>query len=281
MPPGDLYVLVHVRLAPDLRPQGRQPDPDRAGHVPRGGARRRDRDADAVGAAGPSRSRPGTPNGRTFRVRGKGVPKRDGSTGDLLVTVEVQVPKALSDAGPAGVGLLRRGRGRVRPALQAVRRRAEDRPCRRASCPHRIDRDAPVFVDIGGRPAGRNAPADAARLRPDGTGRRPAGPPGEAGATPPSDIARLRQIQRLSQDEGINLEGIRRILRMQDEIDELRGHARRGVGAAGRRPRRPAGLPLLHRRSGGQCASGGRPTACAPGADRPTQLVSRKGPRQK
>src|ERR687897_2720000 len=36
------------------------------------------------------------------------------------------------------------------------------------------------------------------------------------------DIARLRLIQRLSQDEGINLEGIRRILHMQDEIDDLR-----------------------------------------------------------
>lgn len=39
----------------------------------------------------------GTPNGRTFRVRGKGVHKPDGSTGDLLVTVEVQVPNAIND----------------------------------------------------------------------------------------------------------------------------------------------------------------------------------------
>lgn len=40
---------------------------------------------------------PGTPNGRTFRVRGRGVHKTDGSTGDLLVTVEVQVPNQLND----------------------------------------------------------------------------------------------------------------------------------------------------------------------------------------
>ncbi len=39
----------------------------------------------------------GTPNGRTFRVRGKGVSKRDGGKGDLLVTVEVVVPKTLND----------------------------------------------------------------------------------------------------------------------------------------------------------------------------------------
>lgn len=36
------------------------------------------------------------------------------------------------------------------------------------------------------------------------------------------DIARLRLVQRLSQDEGINLEGIRRILEMQNELDDLR-----------------------------------------------------------
>ena len=34
----------------------------------------------------------GTPSGRTLRARGKGVQRRDGHAGDLLVTVEVQVP---------------------------------------------------------------------------------------------------------------------------------------------------------------------------------------------
>jgi molecular chaperone DnaJ len=44
---------------------------------------------------------PGTPNGRTFRVRGRGVVRRDGQNagqrGDLLVTVEVHVPAVLDD----------------------------------------------------------------------------------------------------------------------------------------------------------------------------------------
>jgi len=38
---------------------------------------------------------PGTPSGRTLRVRGRGVAKK-GKTGDLLVTVEVAVPQKLS-----------------------------------------------------------------------------------------------------------------------------------------------------------------------------------------
>ncbi|HVQ90062.1 MAG TPA: DnaJ C-terminal domain-containing protein, partial [Mycobacteriales bacterium] len=39
---------------------------------------------------------PGTTSGRTFRVRGKGTPKRGGGAGDLLITVDVTVPAALS-----------------------------------------------------------------------------------------------------------------------------------------------------------------------------------------
>jgi molecular chaperone DnaJ len=39
-----------------------------------------------------------TQNGRTFRVRGKGAPKRAGGNGDLLATVEVAVPQRLSDS---------------------------------------------------------------------------------------------------------------------------------------------------------------------------------------
>src|SRR5213078_1000147 len=37
----------------------------------------------------------GTANGKTFRVRGKGVPRRSGGAGDLLVTVDGAVPKSL------------------------------------------------------------------------------------------------------------------------------------------------------------------------------------------
>ncbi|HLN78375.1 MAG TPA: DnaJ C-terminal domain-containing protein, partial [Nocardioidaceae bacterium] len=39
----------------------------------------------------------GTPNGRTFRVRGKGVQRKDGHRGDLLVTVDVHVPAVLDE----------------------------------------------------------------------------------------------------------------------------------------------------------------------------------------
>jgi len=39
---------------------------------------------------------PGTPNGRTLRVRGKGTRRPDGTYGDLLVTVQVVVPQKVN-----------------------------------------------------------------------------------------------------------------------------------------------------------------------------------------
>jgi len=45
----------------------------------------------------------GTPNGRTFRVRGKGARRSDGTHGDLLATVEVHVPAVLDQAAREAV----------------------------------------------------------------------------------------------------------------------------------------------------------------------------------
>ncbi|NYF56199.1 molecular chaperone DnaJ [Micromonospora purpureochromogenes] len=44
---------------------------------------------------------PGTPSGRVLRARGKGVVRRDGRAGDLLVTLDVVVPAVVSDEARA------------------------------------------------------------------------------------------------------------------------------------------------------------------------------------
>ncbi len=62
----------------------------------------------------------GTPNGRTFRVRGKGVRRKDGTAGDMLVTVNV--------AGAEGPE--RQGAGRAR---DVPRRNRGPRSARRAA----------------------------------------------------------------------------------------------------------------------------------------------------
>ncbi|HMO10497.1 MAG TPA: helix-turn-helix transcriptional regulator [Actinotalea sp.] len=51
------------------------------------------------------------------------------------------------------------------------------------------------------------------------------------------DVATLREVQRLSQDEGINLAGIKRILRLEREVERLRAQveALRHAAEPGRR----------------------------------------------
>ena len=87
--------------------------------------------------------------------------------------------------------------------------------------PQRIDSDAPVFViSVAAQLAGMHPQTlrgyDRLGLvvpkRARGRGRRYS----------LRDIAKLRHIQHLSQNEGINLEGIRRILALEDELDALR-----------------------------------------------------------
>ncbi|GIJ79903.1 molecular chaperone DnaJ [Micromonospora phaseoli] len=46
---------------------------------------------------------PGTPSGRILRARGKGVSRRDGQAGDLLVTLDVVVPAQVSDEARAAL----------------------------------------------------------------------------------------------------------------------------------------------------------------------------------
>ena len=87
--------------------------------------------------------------------------------------------------------------------------------------PQRIDHDAPVFViSVAAHLAGMHPQTLRTYDRMGLVSPRRTAKRGRRYSA--RDIARLRLIQRLSQDEGINLEGIRRILYMQDEIDDLR-----------------------------------------------------------
>ncbi|MEH3034329.1 MAG: molecular chaperone DnaJ [Aeromicrobium erythreum] len=57
----------------------------------------------------------GTPSGRTFRAKGKGAATKAGARGDLLVTVDVQVPAELTDEQRSAVEALRASRGDTTP----------------------------------------------------------------------------------------------------------------------------------------------------------------------
>ncbi|MFB7289222.1 molecular chaperone DnaJ [Actinacidiphila glaucinigra] len=93
-PAGDLYVTVHVDAHPVF---GRKADnltvtvPVTFVEAALGG------EIKVPTLGGPPvtlKLPPGTPNGRTLRARGKGAVRKDGTRGDLLVSIEVAVPAA-------------------------------------------------------------------------------------------------------------------------------------------------------------------------------------------
>jgi MerR family transcriptional regulator/heat shock protein HspR len=89
------------------------------------------------------------------------------------------------------------------------------------SLPQHIDHDAPVFViSVAAQLAGMHPQTLRTYDRMGLVSPRRTAKRGRRYSA--RDVARLRLVQRLSQDEGVNLEGIRRILHMQDEIDGLR-----------------------------------------------------------
>lgn len=74
------------------------------------------------------------------------------------------------------------------------------------------------------------------------TGHRKSAGPGQIN---PDDVATLREVRRISRDEGINLAGIKRVLALESGVERLREQAGLARHAAGPGP---AGL---HRRARG------------------------------
>lgn len=64
----------------------------------------------------------GTQNGRTFRVKGKGVTRKDATRGDLLVTVEVAVPQKLTAAAREALEAYRAAMGEQSPRADLLER---------------------------------------------------------------------------------------------------------------------------------------------------------------
>ncbi|MEU6846681.1 molecular chaperone DnaJ [Streptomyces sp. NPDC046716] len=111
-PAGDLYVVVHVDKHPVFDRKGDNLTvtvPVTFTEATLGGEVK----VPTLGGPAVTLKLPaGTPNGRTMRARGKGAVRKDGTRGDLLVTVEVAVPKDLSDE--------------ARSALESFREATED-----------------------------------------------------------------------------------------------------------------------------------------------------------
>ncbi|MBW3615810.1 MAG: DnaJ domain-containing protein [Actinobacteria bacterium] len=97
-PPGDLFVVVRVEPHPSFGRTGRNLTLTVPITYPEAVLGAEVKVPTLDGPPVTLRIPPGTPSGRTLRVRGHGVPGPRGGRGDLLVTVEVAVPKRISAA---------------------------------------------------------------------------------------------------------------------------------------------------------------------------------------
>ena len=95
-PAGDLYVRIHVKPHPVFGRSGHNLTVTVPVTFPEAALGAEIKVPAMRGAPVSVRIPAGTPNGRTFRVRGRGVRRPDGTNGDLLVTVSVEVPQKLN-----------------------------------------------------------------------------------------------------------------------------------------------------------------------------------------
>ncbi|MGQ0629784.1 MAG: molecular chaperone DnaJ [Sporichthyaceae bacterium] len=102
-PAGDLLITVHVRPHPVFGRKGEHLTLALPVTFAEAALGAEVKVPTLGGAPVTLRLAPGTANGRTMRVRGRGVARKDGTRGDLLVSVAVEVPQALSDKARAAL----------------------------------------------------------------------------------------------------------------------------------------------------------------------------------
>ena len=224
-PAGDLYVRVHVTPHPVFGRSGHNLTVTVPVTFPEAALGAEIKVPAHRGAPVSVRIPAGTPNGRTFRVRGKGVRRTDGTNGDLLVTVHVQVPQHAERRRPR-----RRWRTSARPPPARTRARtccsgpgardvqAGDRAMTGMTSEFELSDDTPVYViSVAAQLSGLHPQTlrtyDRLGLVSPG---RPAGRGGRRYSL--RDVLVLREVQRLSQEDGVNLSGIKRILELDGEL---------------------------------------------------------------
>jgi curved DNA-binding protein len=95
-PPGDLYLRMRLRPHPRLRVDGRDL------HVtlavsPADAALGATVEVETLDGTARVKVPPGSSSGRRLRLRGKGIPNPSGTPGDLYATVQIEVPRHLSE----------------------------------------------------------------------------------------------------------------------------------------------------------------------------------------
>ncbi len=203
------------------------------------------------------RVQPGTQHGTVQRLRGEGPPKPGGrGRGDIRYRLGIEVPSDLTDeqrrrsassrrrsttaTRASGCCAMRPRSGRRVRGRQGRRVSASAKACRPPRDGLRIDADRGVFMI--------SVAAELAEMHPQ-TLRMyearglitPKRSPKNTRLYSQEDVERLRRIQRLTADEGLNLAGVEAVLQLEErlknagELGGMRGARRRS--SSGWRPR--------------------------------------------
>jgi molecular chaperone DnaJ len=121
-PAGDLYVRVHVDPHPVFGRSGYNLTVTVPVTFPEAALGAEIKVPSHRGMPVSVRIPAGTPSGRTFRVRGKGVRRPDATVGDLLVKVDVQVPQELGDKAKAALETFREASAGPDPRDEVLRK---------------------------------------------------------------------------------------------------------------------------------------------------------------
>jgi molecular chaperone DnaJ len=124
-PAGDLLVRVHVQPHPVFGRSGDNLTVTVPVTFPELTLGAENKVPSHRGAPVTVRIPPGTPNGRVFRVAGKGVRRKDGTNGGLLVTVDVAVPDKLSSKAKDAIENLREATAGQDPREELLERAKE------------------------------------------------------------------------------------------------------------------------------------------------------------
>ena len=224
-PPGDLYVTTRVAASPVFK---RLDDGNLEVTVPisipealRGGTI----EVPTLEGTKKIKVAPGTRHGAVQRLRGEGPPKPKGKgRGDIRYRLEIEVPTELSEEQREAAEKLAEAFNGADPRERAAAEGGQPMTAsRRSRIEISIDEERGVFMI--------SVAAELAEMHPQ-TLRMyeargliaPKRSPKNTRLYSQRDVERLRRIQRMTSEEGLNLAGVETVLALEERVEKMRAN---------------------------------------------------------
>ena len=218
-PPGDLYVVTRVAESPIFKRKGDNLEVEVPITIPEA-IRGATIEVPTLTATKRIRVPPGTQHGTVQRLRGEGPPKLGGrGRGDIRYRLLIDVPSSLSKEQARG--RRRAGDGDQRqPAREPAL--AEEVSAAMADSP---DRDRGVYmISVAAELAGMHP--QTLRIYETRGLITPKRSPKNTRLYSQEDVDRLRRIQELTTELGMNLAGVERVFELEEEIERMQRRMR-------------------------------------------------------